>query len=229
MAVRRNNTYVVATFFRFISLFAGDIVKRGCISDLIVGEQQMCRRNPDTCKTCMGNDCNRELNYRTCYACNSLTDTNCITPNTSTPKKICQNYFDQCLTHIDGENVIRGCAEEHAGLAIECAENEKCELCAEGEYCNAKNVAQEFCYNCDSEVDGNCREQPSPAMSKACNEEGLSLTRQGCYRFDDTGKLRKNFVSKYIFVFIPIFFFSFDHFMIESLSSTGGPFQMTYI
>lgn len=164
-------------------------MKRGCISDIIVAEQEMCRGNRDFCKTCMGNDCNRELNYRTCYACNSLTDANCITPNASTPKKICQNYFDQCLTHIEGDNVIRGCADEHVGLVTGCAENEKCELCAEGEYCNAKNVAQEHCYTCDSEVDANCREQLNPAMSTPCNEEGLSLTRQGCYRFDDTGKL----------------------------------------
>lgn len=136
----------------------------------------------------MGNDCNRKLEYTSCYTCDSATDEYCIEPNPVTTKKQCSNYLDQCYTYIaDVDHVIRGCLDEHPTMAVTCANNDKCELCIDEQLCNKKNVAQEFCYVCDSENDENCVNNPIATMETSCTESEFNFDRMGCYRFSDSG------------------------------------------
>lgn len=49
----------------------GSIIKRGCLSDLIQEEVYMCRQEGPFCKTCNGNDCNRDLRVERSLTSNS--------------------------------------------------------------------------------------------------------------------------------------------------------------
>lgn len=160
----------------------------------------MCREERQFCKTCLGNDCNRKLEYTSCYTCDSAIDDYCIETNEVTANKQCRNYLDQCYTLIgENERVIRGCLEDAPTLALTCINNSKCELCTDGEHCNNKNVAQEFCYVCNSENDENCKNNPDAAMAQACTAVEYNFDRMGCYRFDDTGMV---FIYRLCIIFI---------------------------
>ncbi|KAJ6648787.1 hypothetical protein Bhyg_04018 [Pseudolycoriella hygida] len=169
----------------------GDIIKRGCLSDLIPYEVSMCRQEGTFCKTCQGNDCNSQLRFQRCLSCDSMTNPDCLLPNENVPSALCRNYKDSCMTHFENNRVIRGCASQRSDLQLSCLNNSSlCITCNSGANCNTDPVEEEFCITCDSENDVNCRTSPNITMIQQCGAD-VKLNKMGCYRFDDSGDIVK--------------------------------------
>lgn len=117
-------------YFFFAFPIAGDIVKRGCLEDLVAGEIQMCRREGTECKTCIGNNCNLKTRFQSCHTCNSDTNLNCVslTNTSSLPTTTCRNYLDECktVTVLNGRTE-RGCASQltvtDESISYQCADD----------------------------------------------------------------------------------------------------------
>lgn len=170
----------------------GDLVKRGCLSDIRPDERKMCRQQGGTCKTCFGDDCNARVSFRTCTVCNSTASVNCIRGPSLFPVVTCRDYLDECYTRVKNGVVDRGClrqsAPSHEGLIKDCADTDVCTTCVDNAHCNSKVVDGEFCLMCDSKFDPNCKSNVSFEMRTQCK---LSVTPLGCYRFEDDGDLVK--------------------------------------
>lgn len=166
----------------------GDIIKRGCVSDLIPEERTYCRSQGQFCKTCEGNDCNSQLRYQRCLSCDSMTNPDCLLPNDNVPSSVCRNYIDTCTTHFENNRAIRGCSSQRADLQLSCwNDSSLCNTCNTGMDCNDDKIEEEFCVTCDSEIDANCNVSPNITMAQQCGTD-VKLNKMGCYRFDDSGK-----------------------------------------
>lgn len=170
----------------------GDLVKRGCLSDIRADERQMCRQQGDNCKTCLGDDCNTRISFQTCHACNSTASVNCIRAPSIFPVVTCHDYLDECYTRVINDTIDRGClrqtASSNEGLMEDCRDQDVCVTCMNKTRCNSKKIDGEFCLTCDSQIDPNCRTNVTFEMRKQC---ALSVKRMGCYRFEDDDDLVK--------------------------------------
>lgn len=165
----------------------GSIVKRGCVSELIPEEVDYCRQGGEFCKTCNGNDCNRQLHFQRCLSCDSMTNPDCLVPNDQVPSVLCRNYLDTCITHLEGNRVIRGCTSQRSDLELSCANNSSlCNTCDTEVNCNNDSIEEEFCVTCDSELDSNCRTNPDISMATQCGSD-IKLNKNGCYRYESIG------------------------------------------
>lgn len=170
----------------YLSDDGGNIVKRGCLSDLIPEEVSMCRQEGDFCKTCNGNDCNNRLRFQRCLSCDSMTNPDCLLPNDQIPSELCRNYFDTCITHFEDNRLQRGCTSRYNDLQLSCSNNSSlCKTCDADNNCNDDLLEEEYCVTCDSEIDANCRTNPNTSMITQCGSD--IKFRNGCYRFDDSG------------------------------------------
>lgn len=166
----------------------GDILKRGCVTDLIPEERTYCRNQGQFCKTCEGNDCNAQLRYQQCLSCDSMTNPDCLLPNDNVSSSVCRNYIDTCMTHFENNRAIRGCSSQRTDLQLSCSNDSSlCNTCDTGMNCNNGKIEEEFCVTCDSEIDSNCRISPNMTMAQQCGPD-VKLNKIGCYRFDDSGK-----------------------------------------
>lgn len=146
----------------------------------------MCRQQGQFCKTCVGNDCNRQLRFQQCLSCDSATNADCFSPNENVSSSVCRNYIDTCITHYDNNRAVRGCSTQRSDLQLSCSNNTSlCNTC-ETNNCNNEHIENEYCINCDSEVDANCN-TPNSTMAQQCGTD-MKLNKMGCYRFDDSGK-----------------------------------------
>lgn len=160
---------------------------RGCLSSLLTYEVNDCRREAQFCKTCIGNNCNAKVDFETCRVCNSATNVNCIRSPSSVPSVTCRNYLDNCFVNVQNNIVTRGCVLEQSNtVQQEClrTNSDLCESCTGTSNCNNEIVDGEFCIDCDSQVDPNCRTSLNHTMRVQCN---LAVRQLGCYLFDDGG------------------------------------------
>lgn len=170
----------------------GEIVKRGCVSDLIPEEVSMCRQEGQFCKTCRGNDCNNQLQFQQCLSCDSMTNDNCFDLTEPVPSTLCRNYLDTCTTHFENNRTIRGCSSQRNDLQLACASNPSlCKTCNTINCNDDVSYEAEFCVSCSSEVDPDCRNRPDLSTPKQCGA-GLKINKNGCYRFDDSGITLEN-------------------------------------
>lgn len=168
----------------------GDIVKRGCVSDLVQEEIAMCRRQGTECKTCIGNDCNAKPTFQSCRTCNSTTNVNCIRSPGSFQSMLCRGYTDQCYVHVENNIVTRGCLAQSSLPETQretCLSdrNEMCQTCNNANNCNNRIVDGEFCLTCDANTDPTCRTNANYTVRTQCP---LSVNPVGCYLFNDGGK-----------------------------------------
>lgn len=166
------------------------MIKRGCLSSLIPYEVAECRREGEFCKTCIGNNCNIKEDYETCRVCNSTSNVNCIRSPGSVSSVTCQNYLDTCFVHVENNIVTRGCLlEQPTPVQTECrlSNSDLCETCTGTNNCNNRVIDSEFCMECDSKEDPNCRTSLNHTMRVQCN---LAVRQLGCYLFDDGGLLK---------------------------------------
>lgn len=178
----------------------GDIIKRGCLSDLIPEEVSMCRQQGSFCKTCEGNDCNSQLQYQRCLSCDSMTNPDCLVPNDNVPSSVCRAYIDTCITHFENNRAIRGCSSNRGDLQLSCGNDTSlCNTCDTGFNCNNDNIEDEFCITCDSEIDAQCKNNPNIAMAQQCGAD-VKLNKMGCYLFDDSGKVPSHLTLRQHFI-----------------------------
>lgn len=164
----------------------GDIVKRGCVADILPEEIALCRRQGNQCKTCIGNDCNQKPRFQQCKACNSTNNVDCIRSVVNwIDSKTCTNYADECFVHVVNNTILRGCLDDYVELAEDCTDPKLCEKCGNRQNCNDKIVDGEFCITCSSETDENCRTGGNFTLRTQCS---LSVTPLGCYHHELEGK-----------------------------------------
>lgn len=167
----------------------GDLVKRGCLSNVTQYERDMCRSEGANCKTCVGNDCNEKHKFQVCRTCSSNNTVNCIRGPAGVPGVTCKSYLDKCFVHVAGDVVTRGCLDDQSKTGPldyrkECTNENACQVCTDRENCNNKIVDGEFCLTCDSQTDPNCRLNVNYTMRAQCP---LAVKPLGCYRFEDNG------------------------------------------
>lgn len=161
----------------------GDLVKRGCLSNVTHYEVDMCRKQEENCKTCSGNDCNAKISFQECRVCSSSDTVNCIRTVNWTETKTCKNYLDECFVHVEKDVVTRGCLNEDLD-ADNCLGSDVCAKCSDTANCNNGIVDGEFCLTCNSETDPQCRDNTTISMRTQCP---LAVDTLGCYRFEDNG------------------------------------------
>ncbi|XP_055859253.1 uncharacterized protein LOC129921450 [Episyrphus balteatus] len=174
--------------------------ERGCLSSLEDDEFFNCLiGNSTTCKSCVGDQCNRDIypeGRKSCQICDSGSDPNCHSnPNSLS---ICPKYSenDSCVTSFTAGTTYRGCETD-----IQCdpSDKKKCRVCtADG--CNTVNLERKQddnygkwqdlpleCYECKGEEECSralsnpkkCQNNNEQDCSIVYNEEGVVIYR-GC-------------------------------------------------
>ncbi|GAB0091250.1 hypothetical protein DMENIID0001_060680 [Sergentomyia squamirostris] len=112
-------------------------VSRGCVSSLTDDGVQLCQTGRD-CKTCLESDCNRQVNFQSCYTCNSNEDQECIMDQDDEEPTLCTKYVENCVTYIDPDSrrTIRGCQGELILPTGVTCPSDMCSECSD-ETCNA--------------------------------------------------------------------------------------------
>ncbi|XP_055920202.1 uncharacterized protein LOC129951877 [Eupeodes corollae] len=115
--------------------------ERGCLSSLEENEFYDCLiGNSTTCKSCVGDKCNKEIyppERRACHICDSDSDPKCHEEPNSLG--ICPKYVenDSCVTSFVAGTTHRGCKSD-----IQCDESDrkKCKICSAADGCNTVNL-----------------------------------------------------------------------------------------
>lgn len=82
----------------YLSITNGNY-KRGSIQDFTDIEQRTdCLSQSDTCKTCVGANCNQKHNFQQCVNCTNLSDSDCMYNSASNKSIICKDYLSSCFT-----------------------------------------------------------------------------------------------------------------------------------
>lgn len=157
----------------------------GCLENLAESMIELCVKNGDECKVCSESNCNARTTFVRCLNCAISDDRQCAINPQKAESKICAMYDDQCFTHIERFNVLRGCAlDKEPPFIDQCRSNaEKCEICdtlSDGNDCNNRAIAMETCVECDSVMDQNCHENPHEYKDKICSNLDTD-DRLGCY------------------------------------------------
>lgn len=164
-----------------ISYFSGNITKRGCLNDITSYERAMCREQAEFCKTCNGNDCNKNISFQACRTCSSNSTVSCIRSPGSVPSKICREYIDECFLHVSNDTIVRGCLSEiNDQYKDDCKNGDVCEKCSNTINCNNQIVDGEFCITCNSAISPNCKDNVTETMHTQCK---LAVNQLGCYLY----------------------------------------------
>lgn len=149
-------------------------------------EREMCRKEEQFCKTCIGNDCNIKVDVQQCILCSSDNLSECIRSPHLLPLKRCRKYTDECIVHVTNDTVIRGCLSDFDSDQIEnnCKDKDICKKCSNTNGCNNEIVDGEFCIHCNSESDLNCKNNVNVTMHQQCK---LAVQKLGCYLYNDGG------------------------------------------
>lgn len=174
----------------------GTVSERGCVSDLEPNMRTICQ-TPSTnssCKICEKDGCNNKLGFQMCAVCSSKTNKDCIDcwQNINGPRvksTQCENYMDQCYTHVENEIVTRNCTDPLINTPEKCASDpEHCQLFA-ASLANGNGVERDNCVSCDSNENPKCRsahEITDTLLEETLFKEyPLSIINKGCYHFVD--------------------------------------------
>lgn len=167
--------------------------QRGCLQDLPQSDQIQCLDQSDTCKSCIGNNCNVKNDFQHCLNCTSLNDPYCTKYLSGGDEEVCGNYMDLCIVGVDGNGVThRRCASAAADNSAEFVNG--WELCGEA-YCNDFTLPSDrpTCYQCagDRFCTGLKTKTPMPLNPKPCN---IYSADSQCFTYLDDGKIAKFFV-----------------------------------
>lgn len=156
--------------------FQGNVVHRGCMADLDDATRKLCESDSETCKRCVGDECNSKTLFQKCLIANDMD---------STHSETCKRYTDECYIAVFNDSIRRGCTSdliESPFQAMElisiCTNNELCETCSGTNDCNDRQLKIEHCLVCTSEGDIYCKYYPSEKFSQKCP---LALKEMGCY------------------------------------------------
>lgn len=166
--------------------FEGDHIERGCIFDLDDDKRKLCESDSETCKKCIGNECNSRIMLQKCLATDRLSNLNYDF------SKTCKRYTDECFIHVSNNNTRRGCLNDLIDSPVDgidivedCKNDEICEKCSDRPNCNDRQFESEHCIVCSSKDDLRCFFNPeSLEVRKKCP---LALKQMGCYLRKDGG------------------------------------------
>lgn len=83
-----------------------DTYKRGSVQDLKNIEQKTdCLGQSDTCKTCVGANCNKKSNFQQCINCTNSDDPHCMNNAASSNSITCKDYLSSCFTMKKGNSI----------------------------------------------------------------------------------------------------------------------------
>lgn len=164
----------------FLRIDENSNVERGCVSHLIPRRINYCRAGSGTCKTCMGDNCNKKVNFQRCYHCDSQIDKQCFGPTWVLRDKVCPRYFDHCYTQVLDGQVRRGCIGDKVMPTIKKCEknNDICKHCDDLRGCNGQRTEKEICIACDSTIDPSCATNMTFNVFEECP---ISINRVKCY------------------------------------------------
>lgn len=153
-------------------------VKRGCMSELDEDDREICLKEDTKCKTCIGDNCNLEIQFQSCHVCDSSVDgEKCLNQVREINTKLCKNPLSDCFINIDNNNIVsRGCLSED--LPEESCKSGKCKTCSNWTDCNSENITPEVCITCDSMTDSDCKTNATLFANRACP---LSFVPEWCY------------------------------------------------
>lgn len=118
------------------------VTHRGCISDVDDDLFTECTTgNSTACEVCTTNNCNAEIypvGRRSCNQCDSATFPSCE-DNAKDFANVCSLYDenDSCVTKLEGDRTIRGCASE---FTCDTSSRDACRICNSTDNCNTVNL-----------------------------------------------------------------------------------------
>ncbi|XP_055309662.1 uncharacterized protein LOC129573299 [Sitodiplosis mosellana] len=170
--------------------FEGNHTQRGCIADLKPHMRKLCESDCDTCKKCMGNECNDKAHFQKC-----ISDDQRVADVSKS--KICKRYLDECYTRAFNDTIQRGCTSDLAespgnniDFVSEC-QNGRCKICHDRDNCNDLDIENEYCLVCRDNVD--CANNPTFDMRQRCPSAMMNM---GCFLHNYTNQLKSNFVER---------------------------------
>ena len=148
------------------SFFIEGVTHRGCLSDVNDDVYNDCSSgNSNSCDVCKSNNCNSQIypeGRRSCIQCDSAIFPGCEA-NAEDFTSICPIYVEneKCVTKLDGERTIRGCASE---ITCDVSNRDTCRICDGNDNCNTVNLLQSYvgepgkwqglplnCYHCEGD------------------------------------------------------------------------------
>lgn len=167
------------------------VVHRGCLTDPLA---ELCLNDTEKCKTCQAPDCNSESAMKapeiSCITCDTTNGENCNWGWRNSFAEKCKKdrFFyeeESCYVLSFSDQTIRGCTLD----GNVCRASSRCDLCQE-EFCNQYNTIQQFCYQCTSEEDNNCLNEPFLTKNVTC-EGVVEYDHRGCYTWVDSENIVK--------------------------------------
>uniref|UniRef100_A0A1I8NLT5 DUF753 domain-containing protein n=1 Tax=Stomoxys calcitrans TaxID=35570 RepID=A0A1I8NLT5_STOCA len=151
----------------FTRIDENGVTHRGCLADVDDDLFDDCTsgNNTSTCEICSSNDCNNKIfpeGRRSCIQCDSAQFSACE-DNASQFAQICGFYMenDSCVTKLEGERTIRGCASE---VTCDTSNRDTCRVCSNLDNCNTVDLVNSYigepgkwqglplnCYHCEGE------------------------------------------------------------------------------
>lgn len=159
----------------------------GCVRDLEPKLNEHCSKQPDNCKTCIGNDCNSMTQFQRCYFNNTDYEPSPSTLKDDNRSKICKKFDDKCFTLISKENtIVKDCLHdyaEHHHISIDFLEkyNKSLYNVCSTELCNNQIIRPMYCIECDTSTGDNCDSKPLKYV-KECT---LEMNSSGCFHHSD--------------------------------------------
>lgn len=158
----------------------GKLVIRGCVTEIEENKSKMKSSHADLLKYCKGNECNSRPTFQRCRETG---------PNENEQDYrvvVCQEYSNECYTHISDNIIRRGCLNDTNALITDgvdiqndCQDEDICEKCSDN-LCNNKTIEKEFCFVCDSKNNMLCGIEPDPTMRVQCP---LAVKPLGCFLY----------------------------------------------
>lgn len=180
----------------------GNFVERGCLADLDEKKRKSCESDSNTCKHCIGNECNSKPLFQKCITTNKTEENDALMgySDLSSHSKVCRKYSDACYIVAFNESVRRGCVSDllespfQANEPIsDCSNDELCEECTNKDNCNNGKIENELCLVCTSETESLCKYYPEDLESQKCP---LSLKTMGCYLSMDGSHVKRGCMSE---------------------------------
>ncbi|XP_065369864.1 uncharacterized protein LOC135962058 [Calliphora vicina] len=177
------------------------VTHRGCLSDVNDDVFVDCSSgNSTTCEVCTTNNCNAEIfpeGRKSCIQCDSAVFPGCE-DNANDFASICSMYVenDSCVTKLEGDRTIRGCASE---MTCDTSSRDTCRICNQTDNCNTVNLLPGYvgepgkwqelplnCYHCEGEECSNgngqlatCEGNNLQTCMTVFNAEG-AVVKRGC-------------------------------------------------
>lgn len=176
-------------------------MKRGCVRDLNPLMKHSCLEQVDGCKSCVGDNCNRMKEFRSCYVNNENSESFQplkLPENWKDSTKICKEYDDKCISFVNETGfIIKDCLADHAeknDVPINFYnENHNSSVYREclTSLCNDENIEPLWCIGCDSEDDPNCNGSAFTPRVRC----PLEVESSGCYHYNDGANVKRGCIA----------------------------------